>query len=115
LDAASLERHKLHGSYIYIRPESYSPRFLTKIRLDGRPASPIAIVAITFVRPRPDTEIATRIVAEVPVRGAIVVGTPCIAITPIRPVVMPPLSVANFLHHTEVSLAKAQGYRLRLG
>ena len=42
--------------------------------LCGRPASPIAIVAITFVRPRPDTKIATRIVAEVPVRGAIVVG-----------------------------------------
>lgn len=72
-------------------------------------ASPVAVVAIAFVGTRPDTEISTRPDAGALIR-AIVRWTICVTMTPRgTSVAIPPIAVADFPNHTDVSLAKAKG------
>ena len=77
-------------------------------------ASPIAVIAITFVGTRPDTEIATGVGAEV---ASILIGTLCIAVTPMPGVAILPPSRGDFFHQAGIFYVNAQrdAARLRLG
>ena len=86
-------------------------------REDERPL-PVAVVAKTLVSTRPDTEIATRIGSEVPVIEAIVVRTSCVAISRMGTrLAIPPPSITDVLHESDIMIAKAvrDAARLRHG
>jgi hypothetical protein len=64
---------------------------------------PVAVVAVTFVRTRPDAEIAIRISAEVPVIWAIKVGTRSGAIAQLGTcLTIPPPSVTGVLDGSDI-------------
>jgi hypothetical protein len=64
---------------------------------------PVAVVAVTFVRTRPDAEIAIRISAEVPVIWAIKVGTRSRAIAQLGTrLTIPPPSVTGVLDGSDI-------------
>ena len=77
---------------------------------------PVAVVAVTFVRTRPDAEIAIRISAEVPVIWAIKVGTRSRAIAQLGTrLTIPPPSVTGVLDGSDIIYAEALATRLRAG
>ena len=64
---------------------------------------PVAVVAITFVRTRPDAEIAIRISAEVPVIWAIMAGTSSGEIARLGTrLTIPPPSVTGVLDGSDI-------------